>query len=274
MYTDINKFDGVTWTHYEENPIIKASENQSAFDCRHLVDPATVIIDGKIFLYYSGHSYDQKACIGLAISKDGFKFIKHGDSPVIKGAIAPEVVIKDNLVHLFYQREVKKDVFNFFCTTSKDGIHFDESSERVVFTQSNIIGTFDEISITTGRIWLEDDTYYMTYGGCNKFADYPIAFGLAKSNDLFNWFRYPINPILNRGEIGEWDEGAMWFGTVFKHNGTYYMWYEGTGAGLGTTSKQAKDASILCRNNDYGGYASINFSQTGLATFKGGMPKW
>ena len=74
--------------------------------------------------------------------------------------------------------------------------------------------------------------------------------------------------------MGEWDEGAMWFGTIYKHKGTYYMWYEGTGAGLGTKTKEAKDASKLCRNNDYGGYASINFSQTGLATYKGEMPKW
>ena len=65
-----------------------------------------------------------------------------------------------------------------------------------IFTQSNIKGSFDEVSITTGRIWQEDDTYYMTYGGGNKFGDYPIAFGLAKSKDLFNWTRYPSNPIL------------------------------------------------------------------------------
>lgn len=273
-YIEPENFNGITWKHYEGNPVIKVSKDESAFDCRHIVDPASVIIDDKVFLYYSGHSYNGPACIGLAVSEDGFNFKKHDVNPVIEGAIAAEVVVKDGMVHLFYQRKLEKDVYNFYCTTSTDGVSFDTTKEKRVFTQSDSKGTFDEVSITTGRIWLEEDTYFMTYCGCDKFADYPLAIGLAKSKELFNWKRYPGNPIFKRGEAGEWDEGALWFGTVYKHKETYYMWYEGTGAGLGTDTEEAIAASELCRNSDYGGYADISFSQTGLATYSGDIPKW
>ena len=114
----------------------------------------------------------------------------------------------------------------------------------------------------------------MTYSGCRRFDDYPEAFGLAKSKDLVHWDRFPDNPILHRGNAGEWDEGAIWFPTIYKHDDKFYLWYEGSGAGLGVESKKAIEASDICRNNDYGGYAKINFSQIGLAIYDGKMKDW
>lgn len=269
FYTSKETFDGVTWLQYENNPIIKISSKEDAFDNRHILDPATVVMDNKVYLYYSGHSYHQKAGIGLAISEDGFSFNKYSNKPIIENAIAPEVVIKDNIVYLFYQKKVKKDVFSFFCCTSTDGLTFNISDEFLVFTPSNIKETFDSYSISTMRILKENDTYYMTYGGCEKFADYPIAFGLAKSSDLINWKRYENNPIYKRGKASTWDEGAIWFGTLYKHKNTYYMWYEGTGVGNPLITNKALSDSKLCRNTDYGGYATSSFSQIGLATYNG-----
>jgi len=52
------------------------------------------------------------------------------------------------------------------------------------------------------------------------------------------------------------------------------LWYEGSGAGLGVESKKAIEASDICRNNDYGGYTKINFSQIGLAIYDGKMKDW
>lgn len=112
----------------------------------------------------------------------------------------------------------------------------------------------------------------MTYGGCPRYFDYPVAIGLARSNDLLHWERYPGNPILERGLPGTWDEGALWFATVLKKDQTYYLWYEGAGTGLDLDSQENKEASWLCREEDYGGYASCSFSQIGLAKYEGDMP--
>jgi len=114
----------------------------------------------------------------------------------------------------------------------------------------------------------------MMYGGCPRFFDYPIAIGLARSRDLLHWQRYPGSPILERGAPGSWDEGALWFATVLKKDQTYYLWYEGTGAGQGLESEENRQVSVLCREQDYGGYAVSSFSQIGLATFTGEIPDW
>ena len=188
-------------------------------------------------------------------------------------AFAPEVVIRDDVIHLFYQRKVD-DHFEFFVCTSDDGIGFDKEDEKVIFRPAENKDELDSFSVSTCRIMQEDGIYYMTYGMCDKFDDYPIAFGLAKSTDLMNWKRFPGNPIMTRGKAGEWDEGAIWFGTVYKYSNTYYLYYEGTGAGLGTKSPKALSASEMCRNNDYGGYAKTSFSQIGLAAFKGQIPSF
>jgi len=268
-----DKFDGVNWNYYGKNPIIKVSESRADFNCRHILDPASVIVKDKVYLYYSGHSYDKPSGIGLAISENGFDCQNLESGPGISDAFAPEVVLKGGLVHLFYQKR-KGNHFEFYKCTSDDGINFLENDEICIFGPSANDKAIDSFSITTCRILQEDGIYYMTYGGCRKFNDYPESFGIAKSTDLIEWKRFPGNPIFNRGNPGEWDEGAIWFPTLYNHNGKYYMWYEGSGAGLGTNTKAALNASDICRNNDYGGYAKVNFSQIGLAEYSGKLPNW
>jgi beta-xylosidase len=188
--------------------------------------------------------------------------------------MAPEVLEFKNQIYLFYQRINSNHGFDIFCCRSSDGLHFSINNEKRIFSESNNLSAFDAVSVSTVRIWREENWFFMVYGGGNKFRDYPLAFGLARSRDLLNWERYPHNPILLRGKPGNWDEGAVWFGTVYKHKGTYYLWYEGTGTGLPLTNANAIEKSRQCREEDYGGYGINSFSQIGLATFAGDIAKW
>lgn len=266
-FAELDSFNGYEWNFYKNNPIIAVSNRKGDFDSRHILDPGTVVINGKVHLYYSGHSYDKPACVGLAISHNGIDFEKHKNNPVILNAIAPEVVIKNKIVYLFYQKKNEKGYFELFCSFSNDGVKF--INEKKVFGPDKNNDSFDSFSISTCRIWKENENYYMIYGGSDKFDDYPHAFGLAKSTDLLNWSRYPLNPVFTRGEAGAWDEGGIWFGTVYKYNGKRYMWYEGCGTGFLPDTSKAKELSDKCRNEDYGGYGKSNFSQIGMAVWKG-----
>jgi len=261
-WIDKENFNGVDWNFHLDNPIIKVSEDKKQFDSRHILDPATIIIDGKVYLYYSGHSYDRPACIGLAISEDGFSFEKYRSNPVIESAIAPEIIERDGEFFLFYQKKNKKGYFEFYCSKSTDGKEF--TDEKCIFGPDVSGNGFDSFSVSTCRIWQEEDVYHMIYGGSDQFDDYPSAFGMASSRDLINWERAADNPIFERGEAGTWDEGGIWFGTVYKHGGELYMWYEGCGSGMGSNTEESR----ICRNEDYGGYARFNFSQIGLAISK------
>ncbi len=277
-YSGPNTFDGINWVMSSENPIIRVSRDPADFDSGHILDPATIELNGRIYLYYSAHNIAWKttnipSCIGLATSEDGTYFEKHLHNPIIEGT-APEIVAYNKCVYLFYQSKNSDGFFEIYCSQSQDGVCFDEQPAQRVFGPSHVEGSFDRFSISTVRIWRENGWFYMTYGGCPQYYDYPVAIGLARSKDLYQWERYPGNPILERGLPGTWDEGAIWFATVLKKDLTYYLWYEGTGAGLSLGSPEGREASRLCREEDYGGYASHSFSQVGLATYNGDMPDW
>ncbi len=272
------QFDGKTWNVLSHNPILETDPDPKAFDSDHILDPAAIVVDDRVYLYYTAHQKGWKtsgkpSTTALAISDDGKTFTKVQSSPVATGT-SPEIVYHDNRYHLFVQRLTPEGFFTIHRCTSKDGLEFPEDEQTVVFEPSYGAEAFDRFSISTVRIWKEDDYFYMTYGGCDRYYDYPVGIGLARSEDLLHWERYPRNPILWRGQPGSWDEGALWFATVLKHEGCYYMWYEGTGTGLGITTPKAREASRKCRQEDYGAYAIHSFSQIGLATFSGNLTRW
>ena len=262
------EFDGGKWEFYKDNPIIRVESEKDTFDNQHILDPATIMNNNKIFLYYAGHSKNKECGIGLAISEDGYNF-KKNINPVIKGAMSPEVVFYNNQYHLFYSKLSKKGNLDIYKSVSDNGIDF--HSELKVFTPSNSKNEFDSFSISTVRIFKHGQYFYMIYGGCDKYFDYPKAFGLARSKDLLIWDRYPFNPVMERGLPGQWDEGALWFGTVIENNNKFYLFYEGVGAGLGINTPEGKECSDICRNEDYGGYRKFSFSQIGLAIYENGL---
>ena len=272
-YASPDKFDGIHWEMCKDNPIISVGD-KNKFDSDHVLDPASVEFEGKIFLYYTAHfTGAHRSSTGLAVSEDGTHFKKIGKGPVIED-IAPEAVVEEGKIYLFASHTMPAGYFEIHRYESLDGINFAVESKRVVFQPSGKEGSFDRFSVTTVRIWQEPDYYYMTYAGCGEYYDYPSAIGLARSKDLSNWERYPGNPILQRGEPGTWDEGALWFATVQKVGNKYYMWYEGGGAGMGLNTPEAREASRIAREGNYGGYGKTTFSQIGLATYEGNMPKW
>ena len=273
-YASPEAFDGVHWEIHPGSSVVRVGKSKSDFDSAHVLDPAAVEFNGRVYLYYTAHSLDPNVAssTGLAISDDGTHFEKVA---AVHGApgIAPEAVVCGGRVYLFTSCRSPGGAFEIRCSVSNDGVRFSAAPKPVVFRPSGTAGAFDRFSVTTVRIWPEGGRYYMTYAGCDRYADYPGAIGLARSDDLLNWERYPGNPIFTRGEPGTWDEGALWFATVLKHGGTYYLWYEGWGTGLGLATPEAREASRSAREDNYGGQGKA-FSQIGLATWSGGMPEW
>ena len=265
--------DGINWEHHLPLPVLPVSDNQDAIDNQHILDPGVIVRGDSLFVYYTAKSLRKEPdySVSLAVSTDGITFNKYTSKPIIDGGIAPEVICHDGLFYLFYQRQNIKGYWEVFVSNSTNGIDFDTSKERLVFGPSQVPGTIDYFSVTTIRIFKEGDYYYMTYGACTKYIDYPESIGLARSTDLLTWERYRYNPIFKRGEAGSWDEGALWFPTIRKIKDKYLMWYEGGGSGLGLKAENARHASKIAREQNYGGYLKTSFSQIGIAVFEGRM---
>jgi predicted GH43/DUF377 family glycosyl hydrolase len=245
------QFDGVTWNIHPE-PIIDVGDPGS-WDENHCVDPAAVLVNGKIYLYYTGVNPRVERSIMLAVSDDGIHFAKYGKNPVIAGGGAPEVVYHDSTFYLYFWWPVpKKKGFQIHYATSKDGYHFTDPSPNPV-VPAGPEGSWESFTVETQRIFSEGGLYYMIYCGSDRNKDYPWNAGLATSRDLVHWDKYPGNPIFSRGEAGAWDEGAIWFTTVEKIGDRYYLWYEGYGGGTSRTEA-------------YGSYLKGGKSQVGMAT--------
>ena len=245
-------FDGKTWNILPE-PIIDVGKPGDA-DETHVLDPASVLVDGRVFLYFSAVSPTCERSICLATSKDGIHFKKYQKNPIVIGG-GPEILLKDEKFYLYYWQPARSGKgFEIHMSTSPDGFHFEKVSIDPVLP-TGAEGSWDSHTVETPRIFKENNLYYMIFCGSDRYNDYPWNAGLATSHDLIHWKKYVGNPIFSRGEAGEWDEGAIWFTTVEKINGIYYMWYEGYGGGT-------------ARSEPYGTYLRGGKSQVGMANLR------
>jgi predicted GH43/DUF377 family glycosyl hydrolase len=246
------QFDGFTWEIHPK-PVIDVGPPGS-WDERHALDPAAILYKGKVFLYYTGSSARADRAICLAVSEDGLHFRKYSGNPVIIGG-APEVAYRDSTIYLYFWRNVPgKKGFQIHYAVSRDGFRFEEPESSLALPVGGE-GSWDSFSVETPRIFHERGLYYMLYCGSEQYKDYPWSAGLATSTDLVHWRKYAGNPVFARGKAGEWDEGAIWFTTVEKIHGRYYLWYEGYGGGTSRTVP-------------YGSYLKGGKSQVGLATME------
>ena len=250
--TPADRFDGTTWEISPE-PIIDVG-GPGSWDENHALDPASVLVNGRVYLYYTGVSPKADRSVCLAVSDDGRHFQKYQQNPVIIGG-GPEVVYHNGKFYLyFWKKKPAGSGYQIHMAISNDGYQFDEVSPDPVLPVGPH-GSWDSHTTETPRIFSEGGVFYMVYCASDRHNDYPADAGLATSRDLIHWKKFGGNPIFSRGMEGAWDEGAIWFTTVEKLNGRYYMWYEGYGGGTS-------------RVEPYGSYLKGGKSQVGMATME------
>jgi len=66
-YATAEAFDGIHWEIYPGNPVIPVSGERTDFDSGYILDPAAVVMDNRVYLYYSAHRRTSFSQIGLAV---------------------------------------------------------------------------------------------------------------------------------------------------------------------------------------------------------------
>lgn len=202
---------------------IALSAGPNSFDDQHVFDPAALGIGDKVYLYYS--AIGQRAdCIGLAVSADSIDF-KKVDSPLLIGR-SPEIILHQGIFFLYYVLKSDLKGYEIYYATADDGKSFKPQGFALCANEGE---NWDSFEVTTPRIFQYQHDYYMIYAGSDSSdrKDLPTGFGLARSADLLHWEKYPHNPVFEIGKTGAWDDGAIWFGTVFESDNYLYLIYEG-----------------------------------------------
>ncbi|MHC4561449.1 MAG: glycoside hydrolase family 130 protein [Planctomycetota bacterium] len=208
-----------------------------ALDDQHVLDPAAVEHGGCVLLYCSAVGSGPDS-VGMSISyDDGLTFRKFGQ--MFTGR-APEIVIKDDLVYMLYQKYLD-DHYEVFLAKSADGVKFEEIQDAPVLAPGPA-GSWHSFDVCTPRVEESDGAYYMVYAGSATKCDVPDGFGLARSTDLVNWEQHPGNPIFALGGDNDADGGGIWFPALIETDDFFAMLYEGTRCGAVTS--QICQASI------------------------------
>lgn len=129
------------------------------------------------------------------------------------------IIRVDGVYHIFYLRGNPAKTIGH--ATSPDLTHWTIEEPLLSTTP----GAWDERAMWAPHVIESSGSYFMYYTGVN--LAWSQQAGLAISDDLFNWYKVPTNPVYHPDPAwalwapNTWSHGRDPF--VFEHGGTYYM---------------------------------------------------
>lgn len=201
-------------------------------------DPSVVKYKGKYWMYHSVPPYEKQIRseaggwnIGIAQSADGAHWEKVGEvlpdgPPETQGLTAPEAIVLNGKVHLFYQTygNGRKDAI---CHAwSEDGINFTRNPSNPIFAPT---GDWNVGRAIDAEVFPANDTLFLYWA--TRDPDYRQQMLGVSSAPLDSdygrdqWTQLSDEPIL-APEL-PWEKNCIEAATVFEHDGKRYMFYAG-----------------------------------------------
>ncbi|GET34606.1 hypothetical protein PbJCM13498_34690 [Prolixibacter bellariivorans] len=180
--------DGIHWTKYEHNPVLKIGE-EGEWD-QYYAALETVVYDGRIYRgWYTGFQDDSwYAHIGYCWSKDGIHWHKYKENPVLApvpgtwneaGIWVSSVVHKDGLYYMFYDGGDYAGSNSIAYATSKDGKNWEPYEDNPIFFASD--SGFDDFWVLTPWVKYMRHEWKMWYTAINQ--DWVQSMGYASSRE-------------------------------------------------------------------------------------------
>lgn len=252
------------WTEYPANPVIAHGE-EGTCDELHLLDCAPCVgANGDVWFFY-------QAVRGTLDNKQGSLAVRHSTDDGITftpakmlrdGVGCSDAVYHQGKYYIYYGYGYDNGLMKIDCAVTADPETLAGAEVHTVLLPGGGPGDFDLKSVNGSRIFRLDgvDKWFMVYQGSARHFDFPERFHVAYSDDLLNWTKVEnTRPFFERGPAGRWDQGGIWFGEVFEHEGTLYMYYEGWGC----------EGTVPDRDEPYfgGGHSSTGCASVDKAAF-------
>lgn len=235
-------------THLSSNTAsFKAKKHEEAvlmrgqvgeWDSVDLLNPSVIKRDNKYYNYYSG--YDGSVWqTGLATSDDGIHWTKYVNNPVLKLgtngqwddsfiAANGSALQLNNKVYYYYQGTSSLDhKANIGLATSDNGMQFTKETSPVLTIGAE--HSWDSDGVADPYVIEHKSYLYMYYLGMDEMKVQRL--GVARSKDGLVWEKSIVNPILDVGAKGSFDENGLGEPSVYYEAPYFYMVYTGRDAG-------------------------------------------
>ena len=200
-------------------------------------DPAVVRFADKYWMYFSlpPHADRSKGTgwqAGIAVSDDLVDWRKVGEiigepgGPEAKGLAAPEAIVLDGKVHLFYQTYGNGPKDAICHAVSADGIHFQRNPTNPIFRPTGDWTVGRAIDAEVFPVQDKLLLYVATRDPAMKIQMLTVAaadLGCDYGRDA--WTQLVDAPIL-KPEL-PWEQECIEAATLCEHNGLLYMFYAG-----------------------------------------------
>lgn len=225
--------DGITWTKYENNPVLEPSTD--GWDTQYIAANGSALLwRDKIFYFFHGMNDQGKHAIGLATSEDGFNFTKE-PYPVLEpglpgawdsmGVADPYVVRDGDGLSLYFLGQNEQSTQRIGIAQSSDGRTWAKHIANPIL-DAGAAGTFDENGIGEPSIAYHAPYYYLIYTG--RDADENRNIGYALSSDGVHFRKISTDGLLNATQRGEWASHVVCDTTLLpRGDGTFDVWFGG-----------------------------------------------
>lgn len=212
------------------NPVFNVGSPDS-WDDNSVWSP-TVILDGSTYrMWYSGDDGSGIFQIGLATSPDGITWSRSGSNPVlspsqsweISRVSSPSVILDGTTYKMWYTGVDGAGVAHIGYATSSDGIVWTKHAGNPVL-DVGAGGTWESEDVSSPTVVKIDSTYHLWYTGTDGSTS---RVGHATSTNGITWVKDSANPVLDVGDVGEWDWLNVYSPDVVKVGDAFRMWYSG-----------------------------------------------
>ncbi len=211
-------------------PVVRPGD-AGAWDGVDVLNPSVVRRGDEYLNLYSG--FDGAVWrTGLALSADGVAWRKSPRNPVIApdpasweaNYIAANGAVLEHVGELLYWYQAgPRGNSSIGLARSSDAETFTKLPDPVL--RPGPPGSWDETAVGDPYVLLCGDSFYLFYLGQNRFGVQRL--GLARSSDGIVWQKSHVNPLLEPGGTGEFDERGLGEPAVFRGPDGYRMLYTG-----------------------------------------------
>jgi predicted GH43/DUF377 family glycosyl hydrolase len=247
--------DGLDWQPRDK--VVLAPDPDDPAESVEITRPYVLVEGDSLTMWYSAHGVDQ-VTIARATSSDGLNWDRGGvvlepAEPWEKAALMCPSVVRDasGTHHLWYSGGERYEPDAIGYATSADGIRWMRVSDQPVLRPDPTSG-WERDRVAGAHVFAHAGWLYAAYiGFANGFED--SAIGIARSRDGVAWTRHAGNPVLTRGEPGEFDSINVYKPFVVVDGDEWRLWFNGSSPLHGDDTGHDNRIEQI-------GYASCRFS--------------